>query len=627
LAKETILNSVNVSVLESRIVTDTCNGFFFIDLTPTVYLLSGNLNVLGAKIEITNPYGVKIRAFQSTFDIAPPMTSVFQFGIPTQGGLYQLGVYVITIQLTDANGNVYDISDNVKVCQPNPLNKRDKYGIIHAEIEGSCKTGAVRVLVDEPPIHQGAIYESKIQSYTLKYPTSLAPLVTDQPSFEVELYEGEYKLEGDLCVTYHLGNNQYSRVPFKVNCAKTVRCKVDKCIIYEKLGELGKELSNEKCKDKEYISNVILSAISLIVQIDGNTECGKDASKYIIQLESLLGCSCSCRTAETPVTIGTPSGSIVINGCNVSSVDAGLTKIYTIDNYEFVTTINPANGTFVAIAPPTLGGCTKTQELTFNVAALYGEIKNQVSGATEFNYWAGVVNNTLNGISANLLTCLGLTAAQWDASTLRQKMVFWLEKMCACCGTATCNAVVSKLTAALQGVQTLLSWENDANVGSVDIYVDDNFVDNVLNPSLVANSSTYLLSGYNDGVQHRVKIVAKCDSGINGNSMEEVFTHAGCPTILPPTLTVDTIASAACPFNLNTILASAPPVGTVVEWHTANNTNVSTLISDPTLVTSGTYYAFHKNGNGCYSTSSVLQVNCATVGNCTEPLSLLVQKQ
>lgn len=626
LAKETISNSPDISVLESRIVSDLCLGKFFIDLTPSLFLGAGATNVLGAKIEIVNPYGVSVKPFGAGYDIAPPMTSVFEFNIPTQSGSFQYGVYAIKIELTDSVGNVYDIIENREICQPNPLNKKDLYGILGAKITGSCRKGSVLVFVNEPPIFQGVAYESKTQSYKLEYPTGSlqVPLITTDPNFEVQIYEGEYKLTGDLCVNYNLGNNNFIKVPYKVNTIQPIRCEFDDCPAFNKIGELVKALGKNKCKERDITEAIINSALTNISIIHAMTICGEDPSYFIDQVEKLLGISCRLTIGGTVPINGTPALSVNIVGVNTSFSDAGLTRTYTIDNFEFRTTINPANNTIVSISAPVLGGGIKTQELTFSVSGLYAAMKLQVVNPTEYAYWAGVVKSSFEPSVINL-AFLGISLSAYNALTYAEFEQLKLDKMRECCGSATCNAVITNLVASLQGVNTLLTWDNNEYVGSIDIYVDDNFVDNLLNPLLPPNSSSYLLTGYNNSVNHKLKSVPKCVNGINGTSISIEFNFAGCPTILAPSLSANSVPNASCPFNLSTLIFGAVPPGLTLSWHNANNTNAGTLVPNPASVTSGTYFAFYTDINGCNSPSSQVQIVCAMIGNCTEPISLLVQ--
>src|SRR6185503_14988704 len=124
-----ITNSANIASLDSKIVVDECAGNFYTDITPSIWIGTGYNNVLGASVQIVNPYGVIIKNYPTSgYDIYPPMSSVVTVAIPTQAGNYQYGQYSVNVQLTDANGNVYTVSKQLTICAPNPQNKTVKYG-------------------------------------------------------------------------------------------------------------------------------------------------------------------------------------------------------------------------------------------------------------------------------------------------------------------------------------------------------------------------------------------------------------------------------------------------------------------------------------------------------------------
>ncbi len=54
------------------------------------------------------------------------MTDVVTFPIPTQSNNFQYGTYTFTVELTDANGTIHTITDNISICEPNPEDKNKK---------------------------------------------------------------------------------------------------------------------------------------------------------------------------------------------------------------------------------------------------------------------------------------------------------------------------------------------------------------------------------------------------------------------------------------------------------------------------------------------------------------------
>jgi hypothetical protein len=634
-----INNSPNIAVLESKIVSDLCLGKFFVDLTPTLYKsLTANQDVLGAKVKITNPYGFPVKDYGIGYDILPPMDSIFSFDIPTQSNNFQWGTFIVSIEITDANGDKYEITENTTICQPNPKDKRVRYGNLYGKIKGLCKVGKVLIQVDEPPTYQGVAAESKTQEYTLNYPagTIAIPLVSIQPSFETVLYEGIYKLQGDVCATYNYGNHNFVKVPYKVLVDKNIMCLVDECAVASFMLNLTKELRTDSCKDKENLSNVLLSVVTELETIRIATECGEDVSDNIKKLYEIIGIECIVGNLGTPVgAIGTPASSIVLDGCNVSTSVSGLTTRYTIDNFAYEIQIDPSNSSFLVVSPPVLGGCTKVQTLTFDVSALYTQIKGVVENTNDNVFWADIVKGGFIPTAPNL-AFLGLTAPQYAALDYSG---FWnvvIAKMATCCGGSICSAIISNLTEVANGQLTTLSWINEidafGNTGvfSLEIYVDAQLVDTVLLSALITGYSnlgveaTYNLTGYNDGATHIVRVFARCQNGASGNDITLNFSNAGCPAILPPSLSSNSVPNASCPFDLNTLVQGAIPVGLSIEWHNQNNTNPSSVVGNSTSVTSGTYYAFYSDANKCNSPASIVTIVCQQAGNCSEPLNVLV---
>ena len=78
-----ITGSPNITSLDSKIVADLCTGFFYVDVTPSVFLPGGtgtSGGVQGANVKITNPLGIVIKQYSTSgFDINPPMTSRVSF--------------------------------------------------------------------------------------------------------------------------------------------------------------------------------------------------------------------------------------------------------------------------------------------------------------------------------------------------------------------------------------------------------------------------------------------------------------------------------------------------------------------------------------------------------------------
>jgi hypothetical protein len=112
------------------------------------------------------------------------------------------------------------------------------------------------------------------------------------------------------------------------------------------------------------------------------------------------------------------------------------------------------------------------------------------------------------------------------------------------------------------------------------------------------------------------------DSPVNNNLQPQLKINQDCP--IAPVLLANT-KSNICPLttaDLTTLQPSAIQ-GQTFEWHTVSSTpSVSTLVSSPTQVLSGTYYLYAFNI--CYSPAS--QPVTVTINSCTNPVNLVLNK-
>lgn len=600
-----ISDSQNIAVLDSSVTGDLCAGKFYINITPSVWITS-IASVLGVKYEIINPYGVSIRPYpQSTYDTLP-----FEFDVPTQAGSFQYGKYTINVKLVDSGGKEYVDSKSLTICAPSRLDKTKKYGSVDARLTGVCKDGKVYVLVDNVPVYNGSIAESTDQSFTFDYPSgSLASFTTTYGSFTAKLFEGVYKIKGDICATYSFGDNTFVKVKYKVEYSKPILCALDECCVFEGLQVLNDRLNSdcseaEKKDTKQRIETVTL----LLSTIDFGVRCGDDISEYILHLQDILTVSCGCDFNNgTPIGGGNPAADVLIQGCNVESEVVGLTTVYTINNYEYKVKVSDNGGALTA-QEATINGCVKEQQLIFNIDAVYTQIKGKANA--DSTSWGAIVMKSLTGMDG---TCLGITAPQLAAMSFKDFIQKVVDKACA--GGSTCIATTNSASVSQNGADAIISFANTGAFSS-DIYVDG-----VLKATVLGGVTSYTLKGYADGVSHTYKVFAKCANGSNGTSKDGSFGFTGCPTIAQPTVS-STNVTAECPYNL-TGLVMALPVGITAEWHNANNTLPSSLIN-PNSVSDGVYYVFATNGSNCYSTGVKVTVICQAVGSCTAPQSLVI---
>lgn len=614
-----ITTSPNIADLDSKIVADLCAGQFIVDLTPSVWISTGYDNVLGSKVQVTNPYGVIVRAYPDNFDAAPSFSGGMDIetsiSVPTQAGTYQYGKYIISVQLTDADGTEYVVTKSVSICAPNSLDSSKKFGNLSAKLTGICNQGKVYVLVDNIPNYKGFSVESSTQSFELDYPTGSgeSTLTTPQGSFSVQLYEGVYKIAGEVCATYNYGDNVYAKVKYVVNYSKPIICSLDESCVFVGLDALYVKL-NSDCSEAEKrdTNSRIEKATLLLDTIDFGIRAGEDVSDYILNLEAVLQLTCSCAFNNgTPIINNDPSGDILIQGCNVEKEVVGLTTVYTINNYSYQATVSSNGGVF-NVSNVVLNGCVQSQNFTFNVSALYSQIKGLANtNLTEALFWASIIKKGLNTIDAS---CLDLTTEELTALTLSgflQKITY------KACSGGNCAATLDTLTATQDGGDVVISWtETDAY--SLDIFVDGVLVTTVLN-----TVNSYTLPDYADGITHTYRVITKCSNGIYGTALQDTFGFTGCAAINPPNVSMTSVANATCPYDLTGLL-SGLPIGITAEWHTANNHLATSLVPDETSVTDGIYYAFATDGNNCFSTGVKVTVTCAVSSSCSAPQNLTV---
>ena len=616
-----ITTSPNIATLDSKIVANQCDGNFLIDLSPSVWIASGKDNVLGSKVKLVNPYGVTVRDYPSNFDAAPSfsggMDAVTSISIPTQAGNYQYGKYSVYVQLTDADGTIYEIVKYQSICAPNTADKGKKYGNLGVKLTGICNQGKVYVLVDEVPTYKGLIAESSTQNFTLDYPTGsgLPPISdTTQGAFSVPLFEGVYKLTGNVCATYNYGDNVYAQVPYQVNYSKAVICSLDEGCVFVGLAALYEKL-NSDCSEEEKndTRSRIERAALLKYLIDTGVQSGEDVSDYIQDLEDVLGQTCSCDFNNgTPIVNNNPAEDVVIQGCNVEREEVGLTTTYTINNYSYSASVS-SNGGILNISNVVLNGCAQSQNITFNINNAYTQIRQLANASlSQAQYWAAIVMKVLRGVDAE---CLGITTGQLATISLDQFIQKIIDKACAGAG---CDSIVNTIQAIQDGGDVVVSW-TQTGASYLDIYVDG-----VLVATALSSLSSYRLNGFADGVSHTYQIVSKCGNGVLGSSLQGTFGYAGCPVINAPAVSSSSVSNATCPFDL-TGLVSGLPTGIEAEWHTANNHLPTSLVPDPTNVSDGIYYVFGTDGDNCYSnTGTKVIVTCAVASSCSAPQNLSV---
>lgn len=419
----TVTGSSYISVLDSKITASLCDGNFHVDVSPSTFLAGGQAYVEGASVKIENPLGIIIKNYTTSgYDIEPPMTEVVEFAIPLIASNYQYGSYKITVRLTDEDGVDWFIEKTVNICAPDSKNKNKKTACLNATLEGNCVDGKVVVLLSSPPNYKGKTVLSQVNTLTLLYPTvsGVPPLVTSAGAFSVRLYEGEYKISGTVCATYDYGDNVFFAILYDVKCIKNIKCILDECCVYAQLEELNARLKSDcTTKEKEETSGIIFDALRLLKTISLSASCGKDPSDFVAELETLLGCSCTCNCNDgVPIINNDPVTDFTFEGCGFTQETVGLTKVITLNNVEAEVTVSDASGLITISAPEeNVDQCKKTQVITVNQASIaqfiaadrgyllmMGTVSQVGTAAPTFDIWT---NDTLRTISASVRSTAG----------------------------------------------------------------------------------------------------------------------------------------------------------------------------------------------------------------------------
>lgn len=619
--------SLEIAIVDSKIVADLCAGLFYVDASPSVYIGAGEEEVLGANVEIVNPFGVIVKPYGSNYEIEPNlsggMDAVVSFAIPTIASNFQYGNYTVNLQMYDSTGASWIVSKTVKICVPDKDKKTRNYGSISAKLDADCVNGKLYVIVDGVPTYNGRVVESQVITGDLEYPTSseLDPIDITTGSFSVILFEGVYKVEGEICATYNYGDNVYAKVKYKFKKEKNIRCLIDRCCVLAALAELQLRTETD-CTDaeKQLTASTILEALSLLRMAELSAECGEDPSDYVEKLEKLLGCKCTCNCAEGTPIIGTnPASDVLIEGCNVESSANGLTTTYTINNYEYVVEIAENGGALVA-SDPTTEGCVVTTEITFNIAVVYTQIKAAANASnTEADAWAAIINKSLRSVDPS---CLNLTEGEWQALTFAEKWTALLTKLCACCGT--CDSTITDMEVTESGNDVILTWQGTAYI--FEVWLDGELITTILTSASPSDIYTATFPGAADNEEHTWLVVSKCANGAIGETETGNFQKLSCPevasTLMVEDELTDGVATGPCPYDLTSLVSLSNP--DTAEWHTANNTLAGTIVSNPASAGGGTYYVFNKDENGCYSLGTRITIECNASESCTAPQNLEV---
>jgi gliding motility-associated-like protein len=149
---------------------------------------------------------------------------------------------------------------------------------------------------------------------------------------------------------------------------------------------------------------------------------------------------------------------------------------------------------------------------------------------------------------------------------------------------------------------------------------------------ITASNKLSNITNVNSGIYYAVFFDAtnNCYSNNGLSATQVLVANTSCPKCLVPstapeipTATIATICPATTA-DLNTVIIINKPRGVVVKWYTAAAVSNATVVSNPSAVVAGTYYAtfydtanncFANSGNGNFTSVTVTLTKCCNAGN------------
>ena len=149
---------------------------------------------------------------------------------------------------------------------------------------------------------------------------------------------------------------------------------------------------------------------------------------------------------------------------------------------------------------------------------------------------------------------------------------------------------------------------------------------------ITASNKLSNTTNVNSGIYYAVfyDVTNNCYSNNGLSATQVLVANTSCPKCLVPSTapeipkaTIATICPATTA-DLNTVVIINKPRGVVVRWYTAAAVSNATLVSNPSAVVAGTYYAtfydtanncFANSGNGNFTSVTVTLTKCCNAGN------------
>jgi hypothetical protein len=117
-----------------------------------------------------------------------------------------------------------------------------------------------------------------------------------------------------------------------------------------------------------------------------------------------------------------------------------------------------------------------------------------------------------------------------------------------------------------------------------------------------------------NGFKYRCNITSNLCTAPSSAATLNIYAIPGAPTLLAAT---DAPICPATTYDLNRLISGTAPAGSTLRFYTSSSPSPETLVSDPTVASSGTYYARYENlGCGGPVSQPITILGCQTAFGC-----------
>ena len=392
------VGSSNITTFGFSLTVDIYNRLFTFNTAPR--LLPG-LGLANTKVSFSliDQQGV-VLATTDFVDapnyIVPSVTPTWVLNLASLPWQFLFQTYAIQGSIQDANGTVYSTPTiYVPICQPVGLTNT---GFVPGTflIQADCVNNQLNVQDQTVYVLNNLtpFANSQVWVGTLNYPTgTIAPVTFSGPSWQNNVvYTGQYSIQATVTATYLMGTDTYELVTyltgnlpgsiytFNVTCQNLISNLL--CCINQ-----VQQTAIAHCNDNlGKAANEQLKKITIPLLTGWIAEAnGQDSSTQADLIQSILNCNCgqSSLTQNQPSPVNPTIYSIVITGAggtNVTSSQSGSTRSYVVSSNVYVVAQGVPGDPGFTIQQVTTTPGVVTYLITFNYAALAGEILTAIGG-------------------------------------------------------------------------------------------------------------------------------------------------------------------------------------------------------------------------------------------------------